>query len=730
MQSIKRTDSNTPLGELANYSIRSSATPFDPTDSSGEIPSFSVMLSDLKGDAKSLIGSSVSLRDWTGFKYFSDESGQVTEGRVVSVRKGGRSNTASLDVNSIFERLNTEQTTLPILQGDTLDNPVSEALRHWCLTAGITPDRIEGNLHTYISKYSTIGYLGQSKYKWRYSGPPTTYRDYITTESSLGGDAPPLEVNLSQSLTFGMKIESGFNSSDFQFTGYAGKYFDTVIWTLRRLGSSWYFYEKIGSATSTLLKSWVQAPSDTNPMYFFAKIDANAAADKVDIQFRLLDWDWTTQQTVLYDSPVSTGVTSVLRDRPIPRSMRLGYASSISSGRVPGAPDSVFITEDATLQSVYPASQLYISPFLNTPPTAADLAKMPDFIPGFTGNVWDKMREFCAILDLDIFYQNGVLSIRARETRRRREDGKFIPAQRLVKGNLTEQAQDRDTARKIEINYYERQPGSDNFDVMFKADSVYTLEKGETLVEKVQTDNTFIFLNQPIPVSGVPVPYTSAFGSYVITGADGYIVDPVWWRDNGGSITVKTTENSGEIEITMQAPTVDTVRAPYRVSEGVSDRPALYIVGYGLALKKPKTIQIYTGASRAAQEVGTTFDSTFVTKRLIAMNAGHRIAETYGTGEVTVNFDVSRADVTEPNDSAQPPAPVGDSIYWSGSYFRLMGQVIDPNGLQYSDCHTHNTISVINGEFAEAKTIADWNALHDGHTIANVNMAPLPYWES
>jgi hypothetical protein len=729
MESLTRTDTGVPIGLLASYSVRASATPFNPVDSSGEIPSFNATITDAGFDVKKLIGSYVTLRDWTGFRFFTEPTGQVSNGRVTAVRKSASSGAATLDASSIFERLNTEQTTLPILQADTLDYPVSEAINHWLLMCGVTPYNIEGNLHTYLSKYSNIGYLGQSSYKWRYFGPPTNYKDYVTTETALGGDAPRLEVNPSQTLTLGIRVPWDLTLSEYRINGYLPHLYSDVIYTLRRVDNNWSLMEKIGTAAATTLKTWSFAPANSSDVFFMAQLSANAADDKADITFRALQYDYVNQNSVITDS-TTVGVTTTFRNRPIPRRMQLGWDSALTTGRVYNSPDIAFITEDATLQSVYPQPQTWVQPYLITPPSAADIAKMPDFIPGFTGNVWDKLRELCAILDLDIEYVNGRLAVRAREAKRLQTNGTYIPARRLYKNSLTEQIQDRETARTVEVNYYERQPKADNMHVMYKADSVYTLEKGETKVEKIQTNNSFIYLNQPIPVAGVPVPYTSPFGSYVITGADGYIVDPVWWRDNGGSITVKTTNVSGEIEITMQAPTIDTVRAPYRVSEGVADRPALYIVGYGLAFKEPETMTIYTGNSRAAQEVGATLDSQFVTKKLIGMNAGHRLAEVYGSGEATISFNVSRSDEEDLGDSAMNPTALGDAVYWSGSYYRIVNQTVTPAGVQYSDCHTFNTIATLNGEFAEGSTIADWNALHTGETIADTNVAPLPTYES
>jgi len=730
MESLTRTETGEPIGTLATYSVRASATPFNPADSSGEIPSFTVGLTDLGFDAKKLIGSYITLRDWSGFRFFSEPTGSQNNGRVTSVRKNQNSGLATLDASSIFERLNTEQTVLPILQGDTLNNVTSEAINHWLMTCGVPPYNIEGNLHTYLGKYNNIGYLGQSVYKWRYAGPPTNYKDYITTESNTGGEAPALEVNPSQTLTIGMNIQYDTTLSEYRVTSFLPTQYTNVVHTLRRVDNTWTLLEKVGTAATTTLKSWTFAPSNKSSVFFLAQISANAAADKVDIKFRALQYDYVTRDSFYTDS-TSVGVTSRLRDRPTPNRMQLGWDSALTGTRVYDSPDVAFITEDPVLQTQFPQPQTYVQPFLTTPATAEELAKMPDFVPGFTGNVWDKMREFCSILDLDIDYNLGTLRVLARSAKRSRSDNSFIPAKPVYKSNLSEQVQDREAARSVEVNVYKRKPGADNFDVMFKADSVYTLEKGETLIEKVQTPNSFIFLNQPIPVAGVPVPYTSAFGSYVVTGADGYIVDPVWWQNNGGSITVKSTDKSGEIEIKMQAPTIDTVRAPYRISEGVADRPALYIMGYGLAVEdEPETIKIFTGNSRAAQDVGVTFDSPFINKSLIAWNAGYRLAEYYGTGEATINFTLSRADELDLVQSSDSPTILADCVYWAGSYFRTVNQNLNPNGITFSDCHTFNTIATLNGEFADSKTIADWNALHLDETIADTNMAPLPTYES
>lgn len=205
MESLTRSDTGAPIGELSNYALKQSATPFDPTDGGGTLPNFNATVVDFDGDAKILRGKDVSLRDWTGAESFTTEQGSRTKGRVTSVTTS--EGVTNIDVSTLFERLNTVQTVLPTTQQDALDGMVTEeAITQMCLAAGVPEYSVEGNLRYYVSKYSQIGYMGNSIYKWRYFGPTTTYRSYVTTEGNLGGYDKPLDVNPAQGFTMGFQV--------------------------------------------------------------------------------------------------------------------------------------------------------------------------------------------------------------------------------------------------------------------------------------------------------------------------------------------------------------------------------------------------------------------------------------------------------------------------------------------------------------------------------------------
>jgi hypothetical protein len=225
------------------------------------------------------------------------------------------------------------------------------------------------------------------------------------------------------------------------------------------------------------------------------------------------------------------------------------------------------------------------------------------------------------------------------------------------------------------------------------------------------------------------VPYTLGYGSYVITGNDGYIVTPQWWVDNGGSIKAEATGTAGELKITMQAPTVDTVRAPYRISEGVADRPALYIFGSGLNLSEPKTLRIATGAGDAAQE-SVTFDSPFVTNLDLAYNAGYKVADSMGGagGEIAFNVPKDSLGVPDPYGIEYDSVPPGSMVYHGGAVHRIMALSVQPTGLSVTKAEQFTSVAATNDGLGPDATIDQWNSLHLNKTVKEVNLSPLPQY--
>jgi len=258
-----------------------------------------------------------------------------------------------------------------------------------------------------------------------------------------------------------------------------------------------------------------------------------------------------------------------------------------------------------------------------------DMAWNVHTLPGFKGNLWDYMKQLCTAYGYQIYSTGikvGITEVNQTELMITESAGT----------SLTVNNSDR--AVKVQVQNY-RTTESTNA-VFFAATEVYSLAAGETQEIKQQVKGTPTSLLDPVCVSGIsPYPYTSApghFGQYVVTGADGYILAPLYWTDNGGSITAKVSEDAAdEIIITMTAPGL-TSRAPYRISEGAADRPALYITGYG-ALYDPEPVVIYTGDSDAPQDL-VEIDNKFIGTEEQAYDRGVLTAGQYGGPQVLLTL--------------------------------------------------------------------------------------------
>lgn len=721
-ESLVFSDSQQPIGSLADYSISATAVPQDPSASQGQLPTFTATVTDLQGSAKALPDADVTLTDWLG-EAQTTVMPHTISGRVAAMTKGA-SGLASLDVSTFFERLNTEQTTYPILDLETTDTPAATALEHWLLMARIPSNNVQGKILHFIGKSSPYGLSEDSTKVWRSVGDDGSGNGYINYAlntpyyPTAGAYVPalPLDVNLSQGLVLGMS--KGYQS---KVTAILNDTKETVTYTLKASGSTWEFKEKVGAAAE-VTKLTASGVTTDAAAYGMLLVKANTSdTTKVDLTLRVYTYTQSVYAgyVTTYTDYTATGVVSSLRRRPTPYLLSKGFDPADASGKP--APANFFLLQESTLQAQYPLPQATV----NVPANG----KLPLDIPGFTGNVWENLNTFCSMFDLDIDISSGIsISPRSLKLYTTNDPRDFIPAKPFTKAGIGERLQKRDGARAVEVKYRTNIGNSSNNGVMFKATDVYSLEKGETKVEVVQTNNTMAYVESPIPVSGVPVPYTSTYGSYVVTGNDGYIVDPQWWTDNGGSITAELTGVSGEIKLTMQAPTVDTVRAPYRISEGVADRPALYIWGHGLVLSEPVTKKVYTGNPRASQEVGTTFDSPFTTSALIAQNVGLKVAEKYSSMDNVLTFTIPKDGNLFINGNTI--MPLGNYVYWDGSYYRVSQQTIGPKSIQIGEAPDSNLIAVVNGEFAEEKKISDWNALHLGKLVKDTNAAPLPKYES
>lgn len=788
------------IGKLNNYTLNLSSVPLDPRDTSTQLPNWTAALSDLDVAPRSLSGKKVTLTDWTG---------NPSNSRVSAVNSTSFSQT-SVDGATLFERLNASQTVHPLV-----NTTVEDVLLHWCVMSGVPtyqlPDRLLYCYDAGRSRNQRYGYiadaptdrlsvnatgLGWDQTQTASTGSSVAYLD----RTGAGNVGAPLYIDAVRSVLFSAQFANAYTDSyaeavfmiptagqGFKLSsgGTTRTYWEGALW-IQRNGNVWTVYTDLAQGATDNIKTILtanyalQGNSKSNP-FVFLLCSANAQdPSKVDFTLRIIE-DGSTLTPASVQSAVTDftvkGVSTWLSQYPqifqiklaYPRASDLNWAAyglPVPAGTSPGPANLAGISESSTLPTSYPTRQLRFGSASNDT-TALNGGSPCANIPGFTENVWDQMRMFCSVYNIDIAYLNGAIVFTDRgNAQTDPTTGAFIPAYPVQKGVLSERLQNRDRARRVEVVW--NKPGPNytsaadcNQILLYKADTVQTLDQGEYKEIVVQAGlpakgaaekanpvtATFASLNQPSPVTGEPVPYTNSTGStYTVWGADGYNVPPQWWIDNGGSITVEATDKAGEIKIKMQAPSVTTTRAPYRLSEGTGDHPALYITGSGLPVTEQK-LQTFTGDPTAAADIGHSLKAPWITDSLTAYNAAFKLAQYFSGATSSVTFQVNKtameiestttagsttltpyAPVEGMNASgATPyePVPMNQSFSHDGSYFRTKNVAVTPGGFNVTESEMNNTIAVINGEYAASMTIAQWNSMHGQKTIGDFYLTPL-----
>jgi len=705
MPTVAKTSSKlAKLGDISTFNVSTTAVSADPADSAGSVPSLTATFAN-GTDTEYLIGEDVSV---------ASPSISMFEGKVVSRSKAPNSATYNLSVDSIMARLNTELRTYPLADyGLTSDNVYLPlyCLEYWSQQCGVFYTKVTGNVLLYQSGYGHFGLFARD-----YTRPLRANR-IINSGGTAGGVysrygriltgfgynfdavatfpkdrylATPVPNN-SERLVFGADI-------DLVGTGRTAD----LTWSLKRYnGTAPGIRISVDSEEGFRLKS-----SDDNgvfgtritsvvPKGDMYSVYASVSQSGSDTRFTLKVYD---SAGVLKDSQTVLYATNVKGNLALTSVKYRGFLGGSGS-------DLAYANMFVSRMSADPVKKFGDAKAL-TPGLRGDR-----FMVGFSGNVWEHIKQYCSLYHLDIGYVNGTLTVGPRQRA-------TVFGASLNEGTTT--IQDREQARNVEVVNQNHKATGITPSVLWKADSVYQVAVGEVQEFTVQTPHSILETSQPVCVSGInPFPYKSGAGQYVVTGSDGYIVSPAFWADQGGSITTDITDVEGEIKVTIKGPDYDSSRAPYRISEGDAGRPALYITGLGV-LSKPETLKVGTGKAKAAKDVGVTLDSPFIGNAEHAYDAAVYAARTYATPDTTLSLAEPLAyDVV----SKLGTYPVGSVVKMDGNILRVVSASQNASSLSGTAVQ-HNTLYQLKRSFA-GMTIAQQKAYYAGKTIGQVNIKPI-----
>lgn len=742
-----KTDStSTKLGDVSAFSITSGAIPLSVNDSAGSITALKGTWVSDDGDTEMLIGQQLTL---------TDPAAGTVQGKVVAVNKTmKRHRTApynnpsvqsssvkaltekvTLDVNTFMDGLTTNQRCYPIYHSSGVDNyTVSNAVDHWTQTAGLFYDAVPGvplqyhSFHGHDYIWCRNNSIPGRASNFSANGPDAPYnvvngRVMQYVDNAYAGvhlDQPGAAWQADGFYQLGVPTNAEGNTLvfslgiDMEGTSHSGALTINTRSAIQTVSGT-YIDLQVTYNTATGFALYKREYTDPNSPGSYTQLLANLGT-AVSGHYRIyvgVKEAAAAGQSIFTLHVVNSANNTVLDDRSVTVNSALrGKQAGIVGGNI--SPNS---GGSGTMISVYGWFISLISGALPTAslPKQKSLGQSPyavQIVPGFSGSVWDNIKTALALHRMDCWYEDNLLKTGPRDTTVR-----YSPDFHSI-STTVRIAQE---ARNIEVVSYNYTAAYSVPTVFFSATTVYQVATGQTQTFTVQSDHSIDRVFNPNCVSGIsPYPYTSGSGQYVITGSDGYIVSPQWWSDNGGKITAAPTGNEGEIQITIKGPDTDSVRSPYRVSEGDAGRPALYISGTGLQANK-ETLTIPTGNPKAAQDVGTTADFKFITSRKLAYDAASMISLDYATPDV--QFKLSEA--KQFNQTAVlGRKTAGALVKHNGSIYLVTQATQTHSQISADTAIPYNTIQAINDSFNSA-TIGTMNTFYNNKTIKDVSLKPL-----
>ena len=583
-----------PLGKLSDYTVRASATPLDPAQGSGGVPSVSATFIQGKRP-ESAMGTTATV---------SNGAIGTWAGEVTKLSLPTRSGKVPVTIDTPLARLSKDLRLFPHLPASASTTTAAEAVDYWTQAAGLPYDRIDGDLSFYASGYGhafayALDLSARKFYEQSYTAATVNGRRVLAyspttslcTVHELKKNEKQPFVPITVTKYRKIVIGSGFAGTGNGKTEFVFENGHTLALSVSGTAVT-VSYNGTALSTATLASGgW-----------------AYASLEKVG--------------TTIWAVRLTADATSTVQLRSIALPAALHLTGVQHTGDTTCYRYGTFLS----VMDHHPAA---------APAVQKDLratAKSVDFVSGFEGNVWDKMNEFCAVSELDLSFVSEKLTLAPRSN--------TLANVTAVK-DLTPTFERRDKYKQVAVMDQRSKPCRTNDALLWRADSVHQVAAREVFETTVKTKHSILSLSQPVCVSGIsPFPYKTGAGEYVVTGADGYIVSPQWWADNGGKVEVELTDKEGEFLLRITAPSVDTVRAPYRISEGAGDRPALYVCGSGI-VNDPQEVHVGTGASNAKDGFDHVFDSPFCSGPAQVYGTAIAMAARYSAGYAEYSVDLA-----------------------------------------------------------------------------------------
>lgn len=379
----------------------------------------------------------------------------------------------------------------------------------------------------------------------------------------------------------------------------------------------------------------------------------------------------------------------------------------------------------------------------------ASVASRSVIYPGWIGNVWVFVKQMLSAEQVEMSLVFDRVSVRP------------LRVLTINKDRMTSSGYDLDgsnAAQSIEITYYNNSTGTqlEVFPLTTEDPQIIVVDAGATQVVTQKLNASLSSVNQPVVQDFVnDTSYAGTNGVYAVSGNDGLPITAAQWTAQGGSLSVRITEDPSILEITVVGAS-GTDYAPYRIamSSGSSNYyNALHITGTGVVWNE-QVLTLLTGNAATSTEVGVTVTNPYVSTLAQAYNLGIKTAQAYAGLNYTYSgtaYDVNRDGqgrdligftIADFNAAGQGPLISTFNTAWSGQtiaqfneFWQAQVDLIWENQV-FGNVTGARVLTdevnfrVINATTSESSVqfsatldtmISDFNVADTGRTVANFN---------
>lgn len=257
----------------------------------------------------------------------------------------------------------------------------------------------------------------------------------------------------------------------------------------------------------------------------------------------------------------------------------------------------------------------------------------PVVFPGWSGELWFRLKQVAAAQDCDISLVSGVILLRPVRTRVATRGRDIQRSQDTSVQTLAQSVEVYKYSNRVISNELVYPPGG-----WVEGTEILNVNAGETAEYTLELSASVSSIVQPTMTTFVS-PTSSNASVYTIVASDGLPVSPTMWADRGGRVSVTINPDTTSLTVHLRgARNIPTAAGEASTnfqlalaSDTTGNRySTLRILGTGVGFNKEK-VAIRTGvpASKTATEVGVTIDNPFISTTNDLYRAGTRAAKNF-----------------------------------------------------------------------------------------------------